>query len=100
MCIELAPPRPVADTVPSTAGPVSRRAALLGAGGLAAASSVLLGASPASASVGRRHGKADLSYPLGPNTPAFTPGEEAIGKIATTIADDGYYMQRWDIFEH
>jgi kynurenine formamidase len=105
MCTELAPPRPGTDAVTTPAGsPLTRRAALLGTAGLATASTAFLGASPASAhdraTRGRRHGTADLSYALGENTPAFTPGEEAIRKPATTIEADGYYMQRWDIFEH
>ena len=114
MCTELPPqtptgaltaPRPTTDASRSE-GPVSRRAALLTTAGLATASTMFLGAAPASAGARtagahrRRHGKADLTYTLGEDFPAYTPGEEAIRKPGTTIEADGYYMQRWDIFEH
>ncbi len=83
---------------------VSRRTALLGSAGLAATTALSAATVvPAYADGGPRrgrHGDADLSWVLGENFPAFTPGEEAVRKPATTIAADGYYMQRWNIFEH
>ncbi|KUL33053.1 cyclase family protein [Actinoplanes awajinensis] len=81
-------------TEPSKPG-LSRRAALFGGAGAAAA--VALG-EPAQAA-GRR-GLRDLTYPLGPGTPAFEPGEEAVRRTVATIADDGYYMQEWRVIEH
>jgi kynurenine formamidase len=82
-------------TDPSKTG-VSRRAALFGGAGLAAA--VALPA-PAQAA-GRGRGLLDLTYPLGPGFPAFTPGEEAARRTVTTIENDGYYMQEWRVLEH
>ncbi|MFI5893846.1 cyclase family protein [Actinoplanes sp. NPDC051513] len=73
---------------------LTRRAAIFG--GAAVAASVAL-ATPAEAS-GR--GLRDLTYPLGPSFPAFSPGEEAVRRTVTTIEDDGYYMQEWRIIEH
>ena len=37
---------------------------------------------------------------LGPTTPAFTPGEEAVRRTVATVAKDGYYMQEWTVIEH
>ena len=47
-----------------------------------------------------RHGRIDLTYILGEDFPAYTPGEEAIRQPATTIPANGYYMQRWELYEH
>ena len=113
MCTELA--SHPATTVPATdpadgspkAGSVSRRAALFAAAGLATTTALSVsGALPAAAdsrsgSGGHsRHGRLDLTYTLGEDFPAYAPGEEAIRQPATTIPADGYYMQRWEIFEH
>lgn len=104
MCTE-----PTLHPTASAAAPIgqrllSRRTALLGTAGVAGTAALTAaGALPASAQGGgphRRHGTADLSYVLGENTPAFTPGEEAIRIPATTIPNDGYYMQQWTIYEH
>ncbi|GIF08313.1 cyclase family protein [Actinoplanes siamensis] len=78
------------------AGGLTRRAALFGGAGVAA--SVAL-TDPAQAAAGH-HGPLDLTYPLGPAFPAFTPGEEAARRTATTIPADGYYMQQWRVLEH
>jgi len=110
MCTELAS-HPATTVTPAEgspkAGPVSRRAALFAAAGLATTTALSVsGALPAAAdSRGRpgghgRHGRLDLTYTLGEDFPAYAPGEEAIRQPATTIPDDGYYMQRWEIFEH
>ncbi|GAA4608856.1 hypothetical protein BJY16_007044 [Actinoplanes octamycinicus] len=72
-------------TEPGTHG-LTRRAALFGGAGVAAA--VAVGA-PAQAAAGGR-GLRDLTYPLGPDTPAFSPGEEAVRRTVTTIPADGY----------
>ena len=47
-----------------------------------------------------RHGRIDLTYTLGEDFPAFAPGEEAIGLPGCTIPADGYYLQRWEMYEH
>ena len=52
------------------------------------------------AAASRRHGRIDLTYTLGEDFPAYTPGEEAIRQPATTIPANGYYMQRWEMYEH
>jgi kynurenine formamidase len=82
---------------------LTRRAALLG-GAAVAASAVLGGTAqaeerPATFS-GRRHGLADLTYPLTTSFPAFVPGEEAVRRTTVTIENDGYYIQEWRIIEH
>jgi kynurenine formamidase len=86
------------------AGPgLTRRAALVG-GAAVAASAVLGGTAQAGeqppALSGRRHGLADLTYPLTTSFPAFVPGEEAVRRTTVTIQDNGYYMQEWRIREH
>jgi kynurenine formamidase len=83
---------------------VSRRTALLAGAGLAT-STALTVSGVLSAAADRRgstrgHGRIDLTYPLGEDFPAFTPGEEAIRRPGTTIPADGYYMQRWEMYEH
>ncbi len=90
-----------------TENPVlSRRTALLGSAGLAATTALTVaGAAPASATDRAkprhgRHGRLDLTYVLGENFPAYTPGEEAVRSPGTTIEADGYYLQRWNIYEH
>ncbi len=83
---------------------VSRRTALLGSAGLAATTALTAATTLPAYADNRhrrgRHGNADLSWVLGEDFPAFTPGEEAVRTPATTIPADGYYMQRWNIFEH
>ncbi|WP_436532802.1 cyclase family protein [Actinoplanes sp. HUAS TT8] len=73
---------------------VTRRAALFGGAGVAA--SLALSA-PAVASAA---GQLDLTYTLGPAFPPFSPGEEAVRRTVTTIAEDGYFMQEWRVLEH
>ena len=106
MCTELPPQQPTDGVARdrSAAGVVSRRTALLASAGLAG-STVLTaaGALPARAETRGRHGRrgqVDLTYTLGENFPAYTRGEEAVRRPGTSIAADGYYMQRWDIYEH
>ncbi|WIM93304.1 cyclase family protein [Actinoplanes oblitus] len=75
---------------------LTRRAALFGGAGVAAA--VAVGEPAPAAAAGR--GPHDLTYPLGPAFPAFSPGEEAVRRTVTTIPADGYYMQEWRLIEH
>ena len=103
-----AAPRAASRAVPASSARqgvdgLNRRTALFGAAGLAATTaftSVPLPAAAAPAKPPRRHGKADLSYVLGENFPAYTQGEEAVRKPGTNIAANGYYRQRWELFEH
>jgi len=88
-------------------GGPNRRTALFGAAGLAvttalttAFTSAVSPAVAAPVAAPRRHGKADLSYVFAETFPAYTPGGEAIRKPGTTVADNGYYMQKWEFFEH
>lgn len=103
MCTEL-PPQDLTVADRPAGGVVSRRTALLASAGLAG--STVLGASWASPAAAetrrptRRHGKLDLTYTLGEDFPAYTPGEEAVRRPGTTIEEDGYYLQRWDLYEH
>ena len=103
MCTELPPAADLATHQP-VEGHVSRRTALLGAAGLATSTALSVsGVSPAAADrrdATRRHGRIDLTYTLGEDFPAYTPGEEAIRQPATTIPANGYYMQRWEMYEH
>lgn len=48
----------------------------------------------------RRSGLQDLTHVVSPSFPAFEPGEEPSRRTATTVAEDGYYMQEWTILEH
>lgn len=77
---------------------VSRRSLLFGAAASAAAVTVAV-PSPARAAVAR-HGLQDLTHPVTTTFPAFEPGEEPSRRTATTVAEDGYYMQEWTILEH
>lgn len=88
---------------------VSRRSALLAtaAAGVAAIglAEPAQAATTTAASAGparrwTRHGVMDLTYVLGPTTPAFEPGEEAARRTVADLAKDGYYMQEWVIIEH
>ena len=105
MCTEL-PPQQRSDHPDRarSSGVLSRRTALLGSAGLAGTTMLSASTLPAAAHPrdrGRgRHGRADLTYTLGEDFPAYTPGEEAVRRPGTTIEDDGYYLQRWDIYEH
>ncbi|MDI6102443.1 cyclase family protein [Actinoplanes sp. NEAU-A12] len=82
-------------TEPKAGHGLSRRAALAGALGFAAAT---VAAEPAAASGGR--GLRDLTYPLTTGFPAFAPGEEAVRRTVASLEEDGYYMQEWRIVEH
>ena len=110
MCTELAS-HPATTLTPSAessaAGPVTRRTALFAAAGLATTTALSVsGALPAVAEARRgsggpgRHGRLDLTYTLGEDFPAYAPDEEAIRRPGTTIPANGYYQQRWEIYEH
>lgn len=93
------------DCRPAGGPSLSRRAALVATA--TAASAVLVGvATPAQAAASAparrwsRHGLMDLTYPLGPEFPAFAPGEEARRRTVVQIEPDGYYMQEWTLIEH
>ncbi len=107
MCTEAARTAPSSSIVDATTGgPLSRRTALLATAGLAVSTVVSVsGTLPAAADQRSRphhgrHGQADLTYTLGEDFPAYTPGEEAIRRPGTTIPANGYYLQRWDLYEH
>lgn len=109
MCTDLAahpatatpPPGPDPSRSPALVG---RRTALLGAAGLATTAAISTAAVlPAAADTRRpqaRRGRLDLTYTLGEDFPAYTPGEEAVLRPGTTIAADGFYQQRWELYEH
>jgi len=87
----------------SAGSPVTRRAALTGGAALAASATVASALPAAAASSGRplpRHGLVDLTHPLTTTFPVYALGEEARRQTVTTIEDDGYYMQRWRLYEH
>jgi kynurenine formamidase len=94
---------PVAAGTAGRGGGLTRRAALLG-GAAVAATAALGGTAQAGERAGgfsgRRHGLADLTYPLTTSFPAFTPGEEAKRRTLVTIEANGYYLQEWTIIEH
>lgn len=114
MCTDLPPTGAVlagTDDAPGVNEPeprrlLSRRTAILGSAGVAASTAISMsGASPASADSrsGGRHGRrrvADLTYTLGEDFPAYTPGEEAVRRPGATITANGFYQQRWDLYEH
>ncbi len=109
MCTELLPQQPADPAAPGSGsgGPVSRRTALLASVGLTASTMLTVsGTLPAAADPrersrgGRRHGRVDLTYTLGEDFPAYAPGEEAVRRPGTTFEANGYYQQRWDIYEH
>jgi len=87
----------------SAGSPVTRRAALTGGAALAASATVASALPAAAASSGRplpRRGLVDLTHPLTTTFPVYALGEEARRQTVTTIEDDGYYMQRWRLYEH
>ena len=84
---------------------VTRRAAVTGgaalaASGVAALSRPSAAAATSGALTAARHGLVDLTHPLTTTFPVYALGEEAVRRTATTIEDDGYYMQRWRLYEH
>jgi kynurenine formamidase len=87
---------------------LSRRGALLGSVGAATGAALTLTGLPAEAAPAkhptpsrpRRGRSADLTYVLGEDFPAFTPGEEARRRTGTTIPANGYYLQEWTLIEH
>jgi kynurenine formamidase len=84
---------------------VTRRAAVTGAAALAASGVAALSRPSATAATSgaltlARHGLVDLTHPLTTTFPVYALGEEAVRRTATTIEDDGYYMQRWRLYEH
>ncbi|SDS52780.1 Kynurenine formamidase [Friedmanniella luteola] len=106
MCTDI-PPQTTdpAGAAPAPGARITRRTALLGSAGVATTgllgvSSAPLAAADARRSRPRRHDHLDLTHTLGEDFPAFTPGEEAVRRPGNTFAADGYYQQRWDIYEH
>ena len=85
---------------------VTRRAAVTGGAALAASGVAALSqpaAASAASAAGRaaaRRGLVDLTHPLTTTFPVYALGEEAVRRTVTTIEDDGYYMQRWRLYEH
>jgi kynurenine formamidase len=107
MCTEVLPPPSTDLAAPrASAGPVSRRTALLASVGLTASTMLTVSGTLPAAADGRtghrggRRRRADLTYTLGEDFPAYAAGEEAVRRPGTTFAANGYYQQRWDIFEH
>ena len=108
MCTELLPqpPADLAGPGAGPGGPVSRRTALLASVGLTASTMLTVSGTQPAAADGRdgkrrsRHGRLDLTYTLGEDFPAYVPSERAVRRPGTNFADDGYYQQRWDIYEH
>ena len=108
MCTELPPQQSTDMTAPgsTSGGPVSRRTALLASVGLTASTMLTVSGTLPAAADGRdrnrggRHGRVDLTYTLGEDFPAYAPGEEAVRQPGTTIEVNGYYQQRWNIYEH
>ena len=87
----------------SAGSPVTRRAALTGGAALAASATVASALPGTAASSGRslpRRGLVDLTHPLTTTFPVYALGEEPRRRTVTTIEDDGYYMQRWRLYEH
>jgi kynurenine formamidase len=85
---------------------MTRRTALLASTGVAAATVLTVSGAGAAEADSRsrphrgRGRRADLTYTLGEDFPPYALGEEAVRSPATTIEANGYYMQRWNIFEH
>jgi kynurenine formamidase len=85
---------------------VSRRTALLASVGVTASTMLTVSGTLPAAADGRpghrggRRRRADLTYTLGEDFPAYAAGEEAVRRPGTTFAANGYYQQRWDIYEH
>jgi len=85
---------------------VTRRAAVTGGAALAASGVAALSrpsaaaATSATGPAAARHGLVDLTHPLTTTFPVYSLGEEAVRRTVTTIEDDGYYMQRWRLYEH
>ena len=87
----------------SIGSPVTRRAALTGGAALAASATVASTLPSAAASSERRlprRGLVDLTHPFTTTFPVYALGEEARRETVTTFEDDGYYMQRWRLYEH
>jgi kynurenine formamidase len=77
----------------------SRRAALGLSGAAAAAATIGLPApAPAVASAGK--GVLDLTYPFTTGFPPFADGEESRRSTVRTVENDGYYLQKWELYEH
>jgi len=85
---------------------VTRRAAVTGGAALAVSGVAALSQPPAAATTSAagpadaRHGLVDLTHPFTTTFPVYALGEEPVRRTVTTIPDDGYYMQRWRLFEH
>ena len=100
---------PAVDSADNRVGPggaMTRRTALLASAGVAATTVLSVsGAGPAAAdSRPRPHRgrgrRVDLTYTLGEDFPVYALGEEAVRSPATTFEVNGYYMQRWNLYEH
>lgn len=86
--------------------PVLSRRGFLKLGGAAAASLAIaqlgLAARRASAegSASALPGVIDLTYVYATTIPTFTPGEEPVRSTVVTVQDNGFYIQKWELFEH
>jgi kynurenine formamidase len=88
---------------PAPARPSLTRRRLLLGGALAATATlapgrVLAAGPPPGRGAGPR--MADLTWTLSPAFPVFADGEEAVRETSVTIENDGYYLQRWEVYEH
>lgn len=77
---------------------LSRRAALTAGAALAASGAVSAGSAPAAAA--HRSRSADLTHPLTTAFPTYVLEEAAVRRTVTTVEEDGYYLQRWRLYEH
>ncbi|MDX1539992.1 MAG: cyclase family protein [Geminicoccaceae bacterium] len=78
---------------------LSRRQALTGFGGLAAAAA-LMPVAPARAQGTSFSRVLDLSHPLPPDFPTYDGGSNLDLETLVTLKDDGYNMSRWHLIEH
>jgi kynurenine formamidase len=42
----------------------------------------------------------DLSYTFATNVPTYTPGEEPTRSDFVTVEENGFYIQKWELYEH
>ncbi|MBK8024435.1 MAG: cyclase family protein [Chloroflexi bacterium] len=42
----------------------------------------------------------DLTHVFGPNVPTYTPGEAPTREDSVTVEANGFYIQKWTLFEH
>lgn len=86
-------------------GGFSRRNFLkMGAGAAAAATGLALPRATANASTLFRQDMMgqviDLSHVFGTEIPTYTPGEAPTREAMVTVEENGFYIQRWNMFEH